>query len=81
MIYYELCVVYHLVVHSLKPCSVLNHHRDMNPIWCGVERVVIVKAQQLSFTRGCGKCRLRSKLSVYNVQRNVDTPARGTGDG
>ena len=53
----------------------------MNPIWCGVERVVIVKAQQLSFTRGCGKCRLRSQLSVYNIQRNVDTRARGTGDG
>ena len=53
----------------------------MNPIWCGVERVVIVKVQQLSFTRRCGKCSLRSQLPVYNIQRNVDTRARGTGDG
>ena len=75
-------IEYHSVVDSLKSCSVPNHHhRDMNPIWCGVERVVIVKVQQLSFTRRCGKCSLRSQLPVYNIQRNVDTRARGTGDG
>ena len=45
----------------------------MPPIWCGVERVVIVKAQQLSFTSA-------ASAPNYPVQHTEECGHPGPGD-